>query len=194
MQKETKESDPYNDPFSSVRKGKAVGHMKIISDNDEWSTPQELLLHKCNHFLFNPKFDYASSHINHKYPNYFTLQDNSLKQDWLQDGFLNPPYTQVREFMNKAITQWETNGIGILILVFAKTDTAWYHDLIEPLRKNGSIVVEFHRGRISFDEVDEISNVVWADKCKVWSKSNSAPYGNMWIFLPPCKQKSTQTI
>jgi hypothetical protein len=117
-----------------------------------------------------------------------------LQQDWLQDGYLNPPYTQVREFITKAVTEWKSNGIGILILVFAKTDTAWYHDLIEPLRKNGSIVVEFHRGRISFDEVDEVSNVVWADKCKVWSKSNSAPYGNMWIFLPPSKIKSTQTI
>ena len=103
----------------------------------------------------------------------------------MQDGYLNPPYTQVREFITKAVSEWKSNGIGILILVFAKTDTAWYHELVEPLRKNGSIVVEFHRGRISFDEVDEISNVVWSYKCKVWSKSNSAPYGNMWIFLPP---------
>ena len=125
MQKQTK-IDPSYDPIDPTRnkKGKAVGHMKIISDNDEWSTPRELLLHKCNHFLFNPKFDYASSYINHKFPSYYTAKDNALDQAWLQDGFLNPPYTLVREFITKAITEWKSNGIGILILVFAKTDTA----------------------------------------------------------------------
>lgn len=178
--------DPLHDPLDPfVPKGKAVGHMKIISDNDEWSTPQQLLLQKCRHFLFKPSFDYASSYINHKFPNYFTIDDDSLSQQWLHNGFLNPPYTKVRQFMHKAITSWREHNIGILILVFAKTDTSWYHDLIEPLRKQGKIIVEFHRGRISFDEVDEISNVVWSNKTKVWSNSNSAPYGNMWIFLPP---------
>ena len=87
--------------------------------------------------------------------------------------------------MEKAIAEWEWNGIGILILVFAKTDTAWYHDLIEPRRISGEIMVEFQRGRIAFDEVDEVANTVWDSKHKVWSNSNSSPYGNMWIFLPP---------
>ena len=159
--------------------------MGSITVQDEWSTPNVLLVNKIKHFDFNPTFDYASSFINHKFPNYFTQEDDALTRAWLYDGFLNPPYSKVRLFMEKAIAEWEWNGIGILILVFAKTDTAWYHDLIEPRRISGEIMVEFQRGRIAFDEVDEVANTVWDSKHKVWSNSNSSPYGNMWIFLPP---------
>ncbi len=190
------------DPVDPIvrKQSKAVQHMGVINVQDEWSTPQVLLQQKIQHFKdldtlvvnneieilgFNPTFDYASSFINHKFTNYYTLEDNALEQEWTEDGFLNPPYSEVRQFMQKAIQQWNSHGIGLLILVFAKTDTAWYHDLIEPLRLSGEIVVEFQRGRISFDEVDEVARTVWDSKHKVWSNSNSSPYGNMWIFLPP---------
>ncbi|MDF2423677.1 MAG: phage N-6-adenine-methyltransferase, partial [Nitrosopumilus sp.] len=75
--------------------GKAVQHMGIINVQDEWSTPQVLLQRKIQHFKqvqlnkdyadwkpFNPTFDYASSFINHKFSNYYTLEDNALEQEW----------------------------------------------------------------------------------------------------------------
>jgi phage N-6-adenine-methyltransferase len=204
------------DRIDRLGKGKAVQHMGIINENDEWATPRQLLLQKVLHFKhkqvhtwlnsdldykrFNPTFDYSASFINHKFPNYYTIEDDALTRAWLYDGFLNPPYSKVREFMEKAIHEWNEHGIGLLILVFAKTDTAWYHDLIEPRRLDGSIIVEFQRGRIDFDEVDEVANTVWQANHKVWSVrykfdeklgytnwkvTKSSPYGSMWIFLPP---------
>ena len=102
-------------------KGKAKGHMKIITVNDEWSTPRVLLLMKCLHFLFNPVFDYASSHINHKYSKYYTISDNALNKKWLYDGFLNPPYSLAEEFIVKAIKEWKANGIGQAVVHIHQT-------------------------------------------------------------------------
>jgi phage N-6-adenine-methyltransferase len=192
---------------SKTKKGKAVNHMKIITDNDEWSTPRELLLNKLKHFLMDglDLTDYASSYINHKFERYFDVNDNSLSLEWIWDGFLNPPYSQVEEFILHVIKQWKKHGKAFLILVFAKVDTDWYQDHIEPMRKTGEIIVEFQRHRIDFDEVDEVANVVWSAKHKVWAVkyykdkegyiswkvTNSAPYPNMWIYLPPKQNKLT---
>ena len=180
MQQHDLNGDPI-DPVSH-KKGKAVGHLKVITDNDEWATPWELFVKKIEHFkqvqlnkdyaewkLFNPSFDYSASWINHKYPDYYDMEDNALTRAWLYDGFLNPPYTLVYEFIEKAIHEWNTRGIGLLITVFSKTGVAWWQDLVEPLRLSGDIIVEFHRGRIDFDEVDEVANVVWNSNHKVWN-------------------------
>lgn len=174
------------------RNGKAVGHLKIITDNDEWSTPIPLLLQKIEHFKslpwnyrqFNPSFDYSASYINHKFEYYYDLEDNALTRAWLYDGFLNPPYTLVYEFMEKAIQEWNKRGIGLLITVFSKTGVAWWQDLVEPLRLSGDIIVEFHRGRIDFDEVDEVAHVVWNANHKVWNVTYKE-IPNTWI-CPYC--------
>ena len=195
------------DPIKLLRRGKqkSIEHLQIISENDEWSTPRVMLLMKCRHFLFEPTFDYASSFINHKFENYFTEEDDALVRAWLYDGYLNPPYSKVKQFMTKIIAEWKKNGKAYLILVFSKTDVSWYQDLIEPLRKDGKIIVEFQRGRIDFDEVDEIANVVWSANHKVWAVkyfidkdgftkwkvTKSSPYPNMWIFLPPAQERLT---
>ena len=54
-------------------------------------------------------------------------QWNGLKIDWKELNFVNPPYTLLREFVQKAID--ESFRFTTIMLLPAKTDQEWFHDL-----------------------------------------------------------------
>lgn len=58
----------------------------------------------------------------------------------------NPPYGRViRQWVEKAYHEW-LNGATVVLLVPARTDTAWFHDYILPYAE-----VRFLRGRVHFN-------------------------------------------
>lgn len=60
--------------------------------------------------------------------------------------FVNPPYSQVRGWMEKCHT--EAPGCPVIVaLVPARTDTAWFHDYCLSASE-----VRFIRGRLRFDD------------------------------------------
>ena len=55
---------------------------------------------------------------------------DGLSIPWKKLNFVNPPYTLLKEFVQKAID--ETNGHNKSIMLLpAKTDQQWFHDLID---------------------------------------------------------------
>jgi site-specific DNA-methyltransferase (adenine-specific) len=76
-----------------------------------------------------------------------------LVRDWFQDCgggyiFMNPPYGRgIGKFMAKA-AQESVRGCGIVALVPARTDTAWWHDYVIPFASD----IRFIRGRLKFND------------------------------------------
>lgn len=113
------------------------------SKTDLWSTPQDFY-NKLN-FIYQFNLDPCSDGTNAKCEQYFTKEDDGLKQDWSgKRVFMNPPYgREIKHWMKKAYEE-SLKGALVVCLVPSRTDTAWWHDYAI----NGDI--EFLRGRLKF--------------------------------------------
>lgn len=111
---------------------------------DEWYTPPHIVralgkfdLDPCA--PVNPPFTLAGHSL--------TADDDGLSQEWHGRVWCNPPYSQrlMRRFIEKCAAH--QNAIA---LVFARTDTALWQDVIFPNAK----AILFLRGRIKFYKAD----------------------------------------
>lgn len=111
------------------------------SATDEWATPDWLFRELDDEFEFT--LDPCSSDENAKCEKHYTKVDDGLSKSW--DGervFCNPPYgRQVGRWVKKAA---ESNAITVMLLP-ARTDTAWFHDYIYRHAE-----IRFIKGRIKF--------------------------------------------
>lgn len=73
---------------------------------DEWLISKSAFFDPCP---VNPKF-------------------NGLEISWKKLNYVNPPYTLLREFVNKAIAETKNEKTTILLLP-SKTDQEWFHNL-----------------------------------------------------------------
>jgi len=120
--------------------------MKHIKKKDNWATPKDLYdkLDRIFHFDFdpcplNPTFD-------------------GLIVDWyiIRNGvkrgsvFCNPPYSEVEKWIEKGCNEILKENVDTLVfLVYAKTDTRWFHKFIwNNPRINWEI--DFIKGRLKF--------------------------------------------
>ncbi len=55
-------------------------------------------------------------------------QWDGLKIDWKEINFVNPPYTLLKEFVNKALLEFDKFHSTIMLLP-CKTDQEWFHKL-----------------------------------------------------------------
>ena len=55
---------------------------------------------------------------------------DGLNVDWEKINFVNPPYTLLKEFVEKAIEESYKSKKTIMLLP-SKTDQQWFHDLID---------------------------------------------------------------
>jgi site-specific DNA-methyltransferase (adenine-specific) len=143
----------------------AVQHLQSIKIKDEYGTPKELFREACYKFKICPEIDVAASKQNHVLQKYYTIADNSLLHDWHYNFFMNPPYSQVSEFMKQAYYQHLKHAIDGLCLVYSKTETNWWHNYVE-----GKAEVHFIKGRIKF--LDAFGNPT----------KNSSPYPSAWVI------------
>jgi len=113
-----------------------VNTIKVFSskETDDWATPMWLYDQLDNEFHFT--LDPCPL-----YPNF-----NGLSIPWIGNIFVNPPYSQVKKWLTKAQKELESGNADVIVfLVFANTDTAWFHDYV--LHK---AEIRFLRGRIKF--------------------------------------------
>lgn len=105
--------------------------------SDNWATPKTLFNELNKEFNFN--FD----------PCPLNSEDlTSLFKDWKGSIFINPPYSNIANFMDKAILEIKKgNAHTIVFLVPARTDTKWFHNYV--LKFNGEI--RFIKGRLRFN-------------------------------------------
>ena len=106
-------------------------------DKDTWSTPQ-YLFNWLNNF-YNFDIDLCASEENNKCDNYFNKDDNALKMDWCMvghrnTGFCNPPYSNIKPWIKKAI-----------MLIPTPNGESYYQDIFE-----NATGITFITGRIAF--------------------------------------------
>lgn len=113
----------------------------------DYCTPQEFfnMLDEEFHFVL----DAAATKKSAKCDWYYTLKDDGLSQSWLVNGavFCNPPYgREIGRWVRKAWKEAQ-KGITIVLLIPARTDTAYFHDYIY-----GQAEIRFVRGRLRFTD------------------------------------------
>lgn len=114
------------------------------SASEEWATPQDFFDVLNAEFWFT--LDPCATHENHKCAQYFTKEDDGLAQDWGNETvFCNPPYgNKIRLWVEKCREHGKRGGTAVLLLP-ARTDTRWFHDLIYHQAE-----IRFVRGRLKF--------------------------------------------
>jgi len=133
--------------------------LMFSSKTDQWSTPQDFFdeLNKEFNFTLDP----CANEHNHKCTKYFTKEQNGLVQSWGNETvFCNPPYgKEMRKWIEKCVD--ESKHAKIVLLIPARTDTAYFHDYIY-----GKAEIRFIRGRLKFG-----------------NSKNSAPFPSMIVIF-----------
>lgn len=117
----------------------------LSKNTDDWATP---------------KFIYEQAMEKEMYdPCPMNCQDDGLQIEWDESNFVNPPYSQLKRWIEKSILE-HSKGKKVILLIPARTDTKAFRLLFE----NGSIIT-FITGRLRFNE------------------ANTAPFPSMLVNL-----------
>lgn len=118
----------------------------------EWATPQAFFDKLDSRFGFT--LDVAATKDNAKCDRYFTKEQDGLRQRWVNsDGspaviWCNPPYGRaIADWVRKARLAAFHDDAVVVMLVPARTDTAWFHEDVLACEYAS---VEFVRGRLKF--------------------------------------------
>lgn len=121
---------------------------------DYWSTPQEMvegLIAYCEAKGVVPKnlarLDVCASELNTKCERFITEEQNTLETDWgyNQLCWLNPPYSNVMPFLEKAESE-QRNGNYTIALLKNDCSTKWFHFAARHARA----IIFITKGRIGF--------------------------------------------
>jgi len=154
-------------PTKTPRPAKAKSGPKVVTTNsfwttthassavDTWTTPKGLWRELDKEFEFG--LDAAALSSSTLVPSNWYGPDhpsagrrNALTRSWAQDTsgtvWLNPPYGRgiTGRFVAKAASEGK-NGLTVVCLVPARTDTKWWHDHVL-----GQCEIRFVRGRLRF--------------------------------------------
>ena len=111
------------------------------SKTGKWDTDRKIVEDLSSVFKWD--LDVCATYENSVCPNYFTEEQNALKQDW-GDGlkWMNPPY-------GKEIPLWLGNALlaggTTVCLVSGRIDTGWFHEMLP----HSSFTVAV-KGRLTF--------------------------------------------
>lgn len=104
-----------------------------ISYSDHWSTPKEIY----------------DLYVNQKgYLDPCKLYDNGTdiqNYDFKENMFINPPYSNISEWIDFAINNSYYNKTHVVLLIPSRTDTRYFHKLLEY-----GCDLEFIKGRLKF--------------------------------------------
>lgn len=88
---------------------------------------------------------------------YRDTEKQGLVQDWGKRVFVNPPYSQIDLWFEKAMKELDSGNSEIIIfLAFARTGTKWFHKYIwnaqEHKFRERVKQIRFLRGRLKFGD------------------------------------------
>jgi site-specific DNA-methyltransferase (adenine-specific) len=113
------------------------------SDKHDWETPPAFFARLDDEFRFT--LDACANEQNAKCENYYTVEDDGLSQPWPGTTWCNPPYgREIGDWVRKAY-QESLNGSTVVMLIPARTDTAYWHDYVMLAHE-----IRFVRGRLRF--------------------------------------------
>lgn len=122
----------------------------FTSNSDEWKTPLELYTRLNERFKFT--LDPCSTKENHLCDKYYTKEGETV--------FVNPPYSKIKQWVEKCYKEYETNGTTVVMLIPSRTDTRYFHNYIYHKAE-----IEFIKGRLHFS-----------------NSKNSAPFPSMIVI------------
>ncbi len=113
-----------------------MNRVHFMSTTDNWSTPKDVYRTLDAEF----GFDFDPCPLADK-----PLFDG-LKTEWGEVAFVNPPYSQIKEWCKKAYEEWQ-KGKTVVMLIPSRTDTKYWHDYIMKASE-----IRFIRGRLKFGD------------------------------------------
>lgn len=117
--------------------------------SDEWATPKKI-------------YDYFINDLGCFDPYPMERDFDGLQIEWKENNFVNPPYSQISKWVDKALEEREKGKKSVMLLP-SRTDTKWFAKLFE----NHSSFI-FITGRLHFNETKE-----------------GAPFPSMFVALEP---------
>lgn len=116
-----------------------MNKVHFSSNTDIWETPQAFFEELNREFHFET--DVCALQENAKCDRFFSPETDGLSQEWFGHCWCNPPYgRRIGKWVEKAAT---SEALTVMLLP-ARTDTAWFHDYC--LGRE----IRFIRGRIKF--------------------------------------------
>ena len=134
-------------PNLGKSRGKASngGGMLNISNRMDWETPQWIFSQLDEQYGFG--LDAAASDENRLCERWYTESDDGLTKKWSQNTWVNPPYARhVGDWVAKAAAEAEKWKVWVAIMINAKTDTKYWHDIVMAEAHR----ILFVRGRVKF--------------------------------------------
>lgn len=148
----------------------AAINLSNSDDSQEWATPKPLFEWICKTFDLILLVDACASSTNYKCGWWYDKTQDGLKQKWVYDTWINPPYRDVSLWIKKAYEEHLKNNITVVALIFSKTDTKFWHDYIE-----NKAEVHFIKGRIKFvkpDGTQSKQSAPYPSCVVIWRKKN----------------------
>lgn len=139
----------------------------------EWATPPAIYEALDREFKFT--LDAAASVGNAKHVRYVTKDTDALDVAWAGERvFCNPPYgLNLGAWVAKSLLEASEHNALVVMLLPARTDVAWFHDVVLP---HGEI--RFIRGRLGYQLGGRVSG--------------RAPFASMVVvFRPGVKHTGT---
>lgn len=118
------------------------------SKTDLWETPQSFYDELNKEFQFT--LDPCATPENAKCEMFYTKEMDGLTMNWEGNSvFCNPPYgKEIGKWVKKAYEESKKNDTTVVMLIPARTDTAYFHDYIYHKAKE----IRFLRGRLKFGQ------------------------------------------
>lgn len=113
------------------------------SKSDLWSTPDDFFAELDKEFHFT--LDVCATADNAKCDDYYTEAMDGLSLKWDGIVWCNPPYGRnINKWIKKAVNA-ALGGATVVMLLPARTDTKWFHELVYRRAE-----IRFVRGRLKF--------------------------------------------
>ncbi len=117
--------------------------------SDEWETPDDLYQKLDSEFNFT--LDPCATELNKKCEKFYTPEQNGLLQSWEGETvFINPPFSKIKRWVEKAYVESKIFGVTCVMLLPARTDTWWFHTYIYDVP---DVEIRFIRRRLKFKGV-----------------------------------------
>ena len=104
------------------------------SMTDEWNTPASLFKQ------LDKEFNFDSDPCPSKVP-----LKKGLKSEWGKRVFVNPPYSQIKGWVESCYGHWRSENALVVLLIPSRTDTKYWHDYIMKASE-----IRFIKGRLKF--------------------------------------------
>lgn len=143
-----------------------------VNNRDNWETPDWLVWYASLNFPNGNGFSYdaACTTLNKKAKDgaFHDLGMDGLKESWYGDVWLNPPYSNKREWLKKALHETKSgNCTSVTMLLPCDTSTEFFSLCVETARS-----VILLNGRVRFKPPEGI-------------KESSNRYASMLVFISP---------